>query len=520
VRRSHAYDIFVFWPRYAPVTAGQLRKFLPTWLSYLARLSFLHLLSVVESRPELRAAGGARAMLDRLAAQDIELWQRRLARYRAARRWKYQLRYRKARAGRIPQLPLRYAAHGIALCVVMVVVLASGASAGAGVLRLGSVLPAPVAQYSDSGQVVQWVPSSGPAAADDTLEQPAVRRPQNTFERAFVTAHEVVEGETLGELATLYRVSVASLFWANDLDRGGVLAAGQELRIPRISGIPYVIQPEDTLASIAERFQVAPQLISSFGANGLNDDRPLPVGQEIFIPNGISPYPEEILSRYGGEQGVAAMKAVAAGVVREADTNLRQGPGRDYPRVGYLDAGYRLKLLARHGDWVEVESGASGVGWVRADLIGLSDEALEGLPETNDFPALLPTWNWPTRGEITSSFGWRRIPYRSFHDGVDIANAAGTRIYAARTGQVIEAGWCSGFGYCVKIDHGSGIMTIYGHMLRKPPVFAGDTVDAGDLIGYMGSSYDRRGGGYSTGVHLHFTVKINGKAVNPLKFLP
>jgi len=45
-------------------------------------------------------------------------------------------------------------------------------------------------------------------------------------------------------------------------------------------------------------------------------------------------------------------------------------------------------------------------------------------------------------------------------------------------------------------------------------------VDAGDLIGYMGSTFDRSGGGYSTGVHLHFTVKINGKAVNPLKFLP
>ncbi|KPV53506.1 hypothetical protein SE17_09295 [Kouleothrix aurantiaca] len=83
-----------------------------------------------------------------------------------------------------------------------------------------------------------------------------------------------------------------------------------------------------------------------------------------------------------------------------------------------------------------------------------------------------------------------------------------------------ESGWCSGFGYCVKIDHGGGVVTIYGHMIKKPPVKVGQVVDVGDLIGYMGSTFDRSGGGYSTGVHLHFTVKVNGKAVNPLQFLP
>ncbi len=57
-------------------------------------------------------------------------------------------------------------------------------------------------------------------------------------------------------------------------------------------------------------------------------------------------------------------------------------------------------------------------------------------------------------------------------------------------------------------------------MLKKPPEGAGTTVEVGDLIGYMGSTFDRSGGGFSTGVHLHFTVKVNGKAVNPLKYLP
>jgi murein DD-endopeptidase MepM/ murein hydrolase activator NlpD len=107
-----------------------------------------------------------------------------------------------------------------------------------------------------------------------------------------------------------------------------------------------------------------------------------------------------------------------------------------------------------------------------------------------------------------------------FHDGLDIANKAGTKVYAARAGTVSEAGWCSGFGYCVKIDHGDGVTTIYGHLLKRPPVRRGEAVSAGDMIGLMGSTYDASGGGYSTGVHLHFTIKVNGKAVNPLKFLP
>jgi murein DD-endopeptidase MepM/ murein hydrolase activator NlpD len=61
---------------------------------------------------------------------------------------------------------------------------------------------------------------------------------------------------------------------------------------------------------------------------------------------------------------------------------------------------------------------------------------------------------------------------------------------------------------------------VYGHLLKKPPVRPGDVVDMGDFIGLMGSSYDAAGGGYSTGVHLHFTIKVGGKAVDPMKYLP
>jgi len=411
----------------------------------------------------------------------------------------------------------RFAAHLVTICIVLLVAL--GARRAPPVLIVPAGSAAPAAGRADADVRLQrQIAAPAPGVAGD-LALPAVRAPQEQFAPTFSESHTVAEGETLGQIAAEYRVSVATLFWANGLDEGYVLAVGQDLRIPRVSGIPHVIAEGETLESIAALFQVRPEAIVLFQSNGLRADQPLPVGREIFIPGGSLAFPDDLLSRYGGEQGIAALRAVAAGTVRDSDTNLRAGPGRDYPHVGSLDAGRLLKLLARHAQWVKVEAGADKVGWVRGDLVGLSEATLADLAETNDFPPP-PRWVWPTRGTITSPFGWRTDPYRSFHNGLDMANATWTKIYAARGGRVIESGWCSGFGYCVEMDHGDGITTIYGHMVRRPPVKVGDSVDAGDLIGYMGSTFDASGGGYSTGPHLHFTVKVNGKAVNPLKFLP
>jgi murein DD-endopeptidase MepM/ murein hydrolase activator NlpD len=236
---------------------------------------------------------------------------------------------------------------------------------------------------------------------------------------------------------------------------------------------------------------------------------------EIFVPGGELPLPDVILGR-GGLAYLAAREAEAAGVVLEDETNLRDGPGTDYGQQVQLDRGRQVALRARHADWLKVEV-AGAAGWVRADLLAISAGLVEALPETDDFPPPPPRWVWPAWGTLTSGFGAR---WGAFHNGIDIANGAWTPIRAARAGQVIEAGWCRGYGYCVKIRHGGGVETIYGHMVTRPSVATGDDVAAGQRIGSMGSTYDRAGGGYSTGVHLHFTVIVNGRAVNPLTFLP
>lgn len=129
-------------------------------------------------------------------------------------------------------------------------------------------------------------------------------------------------------------------------------------------------------------------------------------------------------------------------------------------------------------------------------------------------------WTWPTFGTITSGFGLRDMKVGRFHNGVDVANGKDTPIGAARDGVVVEAGWCAGYGYCVKLRHAGGFTSEYGHLDQQPPVTAGQSVSAGTMIGHMGTTYDPDHGGYSTGVHLHFTIKRYGAAVDPLQYLP
>ncbi|MDQ5854059.1 MAG: peptidoglycan DD-metalloendopeptidase family protein [Chloroflexota bacterium] len=97
-------------------------------------------------------------------------------------------------------------------------------------------------------------------------------------------------------------------------------------------------------------------------------------------------------------------------------------------------------------------------------------------------------WMWPSFGAITSGFGLRDFHVGRWHNGVDIANSKATPIGAARDGIVIETGWCSGYGYCVKLDHGGGFTSEYGHLDGEPPVQLGQQVSAGTIIGLMGTT--------------------------------
>jgi murein DD-endopeptidase MepM/ murein hydrolase activator NlpD len=123
---------------------------------------------------------------------------------------------------------------------------------------------------------------------------------------------------------------------------------------------------------------------------------------------------------------------------------------------------------------------------------------------------------WPISGRISSGFGWRRNPFggsgREHHNGVDIPARTGTPIRAAGGGIIISSGWQNGYGNTVVIDHGGGLVTKYAHNSRNT-AREGQRVERGDIIGYVGST------GRSTGAHLHYEIRRNGTAVNPIAFL-
>ena len=116
---------------------------------------------------------------------------------------------------------------------------------------------------------------------------------------------------------------------------------------------------------------------------------------------------------------------------------------------------------------------------------------------------------WPVNGPVTSGFGMR---WGRMHEGIDIGVGYGTPIHAAAAGRVVYAGWMSGYGNLVAIDHGNGISTAYGHQ-SSIAVSLGQVVAQGQTIGYVGCT------GHCFGAHLHFEVRVNGAPYDPLGYL-
>lgn len=145
------------------------------------------------------------------------------------------------------------------------------------------------------------------------------------------------------------------------------------------------------------------------------------------------------------------------------------------------------------------------------------DELLAKVTDNTDYFRSMPNL-WPTGGEISSEYGLRDSPVirghaQSFHNGIDIANNVGAPVYAAGDGTVSYAGWKSGYGRMVIIEHGHGFSSQYGH-LSAFAAEEGDEVKKGQVIGRVGTS------GASTGPHLHFIITKNGSPVDPLIYLP
>jgi len=179
--------------------------------------------------------------------------------------------------------------------------------------------------------------------------------------------------------------------------------------------------------------------------------------------------------------------------------NVRSGPGTGYAVLGQLQRGERIEVvhLVRGSpyNWYRVVY-KGGVAYIAAEYTR-------------------PASVWPlpvAYRTITSPWGMRIDPIdgqQKFHDGIDIAAPSGTPVYAFRTGTVAYAGSNGGYGLYVRIDHGDGVTSFYGHLSRVD-VQVGQRVSLGQTIGLSGNT------GRSTGPHLHFGTWVNGRSVDPL----
>lgn len=158
----------------------------------------------------------------------------------------------------------------------------------------------------------------------------------------------------------------------------------------------------------------------------------------------------------------------------------------------------------------QIQSLAEAAANQEEDLKQLSQIAEQRSTQWSSTPSI-----WPVKGWVTSGFGPRVSPFTekpAWHDGLDIGAAPNAPVQAPAQGRIYSVGFDPKMGNHVKIDHGYGVETVYGH-LAKALVKEGQRVKRGDVIALVGST------GLSTGPHLHYMVKKNGQALDPTKYI-
>jgi murein DD-endopeptidase MepM/ murein hydrolase activator NlpD len=218
-------------------------------------------------------------------------------------------------------------------------------------------------------------------------------------------------------------------------------------------------------------------------------------GEDVPLPEGNRlPASEKTLGTEAQIQQSGLIDIVQGAQVSSMSTNT---PGLNGPEA--------IAAVSEGIDWLKKEA---------ASQEQILQELSEAAEKKSSRWAATPSI-WPVKGWITSGFGPRISPFTekpTWHDGLDIGAAANAPVQAPAQGRVTSVGFDPKLGHMVKLDHGFGIETLYGH-LAKPLVKEGQRVKRGDVVGLVGSS------GLATGPHLHYMVKVNGQALDPNKYI-
>lgn len=331
----------------------------------------------------------------------------------------------------------------------------------------------------------QTVPEEG---TGEEAEQPQEEAPQVTDVSAEVAAQSANDGVKYVGFSETIQVMETYVDKSQIKDRE---TAYQEITAENEEESIYVVQQGDSLSVIAENNDMTVEEIKMLNPHIESDD-------DIY---------------YDDRLNITVSQAAVQILVEKQET---------YEEEYNADIVYEDDADMYIGESEVIQEGSSGKHTV-TDLVtyvGDLEANREQLQESVQVAAVAqiirrgtkskPTYMFPvTNWNVTSNFGYR---WGRLHAGTDVGVPIGTTVRASRGGQVITAGWVGGYGNCVMIDHGDGVVTVYGH-LSEITVSVGQYVDQGQQIALSGNT------GRSTGPHLHFEIRVNGVATDAIPYL-
>ncbi|HHW67535.1 peptidoglycan DD-metalloendopeptidase family protein [Defluviitalea raffinosedens] len=258
----------------------------------------------------------------------------------------------------------------------------------------------------------------------------------------------------------------------------------------------YTIQEGDTLWSISMRYDMTVEDLLKANPD-LEEDSLLQIGQEISLV-----IPKPVISVMTKEKFTYTEPIEKPVIYKKDDTQYKT-----YLKVEQHGEEGEKEITAYK---VRINGYEEGREIISEKVIREPKEAILIVGTQTPPPkSATGSFKMPVSGTLSSPFGSR---WGTFHAGIDLAAPIGTPVYAADGGVVVEAGWHGGYGYLVRIDHGNGFETYYGHT-SKIYVTVGQKVAKGEKIAAVGST------GNSTGSHLHFEIRKDGTAKNPYNYL-
>jgi murein DD-endopeptidase MepM/ murein hydrolase activator NlpD len=334
-----------------------------------------------------------------------------------------------------------------------------------------------------------------------------------------LASYTVVKDDTLWKIATTYGADVADIKRLNNLT-SDALFIGQVIQVPAApaavqrSGVAqHTVSQGDTLANIAARYAVSEETLrrSNAGYEAVLADTQLAAGLVLVV----APAEGTVITVQPGQNMLAI--ALQNGLSVSELSKLNGIKTVQAGQYVFIPASARPVEVQTSGQ-LQASSVAAPVRSQRTlhletqrALLGKASALLASYtpPKPSD------SYIWPLSGRLTSYYGRRNISVNgnTFHAGLDIAAKTGTPVAASRPGTVTKASWGGSYGYVVYIDHGDGSQSRYAHQSQLA-VRVGQYVNQGDVVGYVGST------GASTGPHLHFEIRFDGRSVDPLGYLP